>query len=110
MVRRDLEMGCGKIAAQVAHASLGAYEACKKQRPEWVECWVNSGWKKIVVKVNSEGELKSLMKQADELSIPYSPVFDAGLTQVEPGTLTCVGFGPAPAQIVDRLTGDLKLL
>lgn len=109
-MRRDLGMGCGKIAAQVAHASLGAYEACKKQRPEWVECWINNGSKKIVAKINGESELIRLVKEAEKLSIPYSLVYDAGLTQVEAGTLTCVGFGPAPAEIIDKITGDLKLL
>lgn len=110
VVRRDLHMGCGKIAVQVAHASIGAYEACKRERPEWVKNWIGSGWKKIAVKVNSEEELKELMTKAKRLSIPYSPVLDAGLTQVSAGTLTCVGFGPAPASIIDQLTGDLKLL
>lgn len=110
MVRRDLGMGCGKIAAQVAHAALGAYEECRKRRPEWVECWLSKGSKKIVAKVNSQEELVRLVREAENLSIPYSMVFDAGLTQVEPGTLTCVGFGPAPSHIIDKITGDLKLL
>ncbi len=103
-------MGCGKIAAQVAHAAIGAYEECKKRRPEWVREWIEQGWKKVVVQVKSEDELRQLMSYAEKIGVPFYPVLDAGLTQVSPGTLTCVGFGPAPISIIDQLTGGLKLL
>jgi PTH2 family peptidyl-tRNA hydrolase len=110
VVRKDLNLGCGKIASQVAHGSLGSYEECKKKRPEWVESWKQSRWKKIVAKVNSYEEITHLVEQASKMNIPYFLVFDAGLTQVDPGTLTCIGFGPAPSHLMDELTGDLKLL
>jgi PTH2 family peptidyl-tRNA hydrolase len=110
VVRKDLNLGCGKIASQVAHGSLGSYEECKKRKPEWVESWKLSRWKKIVAKVNSYDEITRLIEQASRMDVPYFLVFDAGLTQVTPGTLTCVGLGPAPSNIMDRLTGDLKLL
>jgi len=37
-------------------------------------------------------------------------VRDRGLTQVPPGTITCLGLGPAPADLLDSLTGNLTLL
>ncbi len=109
-VRKDLHLGCGKIAAQVAHASLGAYEECLHFKPEWATGWRRCGWKKIVVRASNENEVLSLSRKANSLGIPSFIVRDAGLTQVEPNTLTCVGLGPGPSSIMDEISGKLKLL
>jgi PTH2 family peptidyl-tRNA hydrolase len=103
-------MGKGKLAAQVAHASLGAAEEAMKKRPEWYEEWKSQGQAKVVVKVGGSAELEDLLKQGRALHLPMMFVQDAGLTQLEPGTATCLGIGPAPADLIDRVTGKLKLL
>ncbi|MCL5788311.1 MAG: peptidyl-tRNA hydrolase Pth2 [Candidatus Marsarchaeota archaeon] len=110
VVRKDLELGCGKLAAQVAHASLGSYEECRRDKPHWVHKWSQTGSRKIVAKVKGEHELFELMYKARSEGIPFYAVRDAGLTQVPPNTLTCVGFGPAPSWAMDKVTGELKLL
>ena len=103
-------MGKGKIAVQVAHASVTAAEETRKRRPEWWKAWIDEGQRKIVVKVNSEGELDELRKDSEALGLVAAIIHDSGLTQVEPGTATCVGIGPAPAELVDKITGSLTLL
>lgn len=109
-VRRDLEMGKGKIAVQVGHAVVTAAEETRNRHPEWWKEWFAEGQCKVVVKVNSEEELHGLKRRADELGLPSAMIHDSGLTQVEPGTVTCLGIGPAPAAIVDQITGGLALL
>jgi len=109
-VRRDLEMGKGKIAVQVGHASVTASEETRKKRPEWWNAWIKEGQCKVVVKVNSESELEKLHREAQDLGLVAEIIHDSGLTQVEPGTATCVGIGPAPAELVDKITGELSLL
>jgi PTH2 family peptidyl-tRNA hydrolase len=109
-VRRDLDMGKGKIAVQVGHASITAAEETRRHRPEWWKGWFNEGQCKVVVKVNSESELQDLEKKAHELGLASAIVHDRGLTQVEPGTATCIGIGPAPAELVDKITRMLPLL
>jgi PTH2 family peptidyl-tRNA hydrolase len=108
--RADLKMGKGKLAAQVAHASLGAAEEAMARRREWYEEWKELGQKKIVVKVQSEDELRDLFKKARAAKLPAALIQDAGLTQLEPGTSTCLGIGPAPEEELDQITGNLKLL
>jgi len=103
-------MGKGKIAVQVGHASITAAEETRHTRPEWWKEWFEEGQCKVVVKVASELELDELKKKADELGLTATIVHDRGLTQVEPGTATCVGIGPAPADLVDKITGTLPLL
>jgi len=109
-VRRDLDMGKGKIAVQVSHASVTAAEETRKRRPEWWKQWFEEGQRKIVVKVNSESDLEDLRRDAEELGLVAAIIHDSGLTQVDPGTATCVGIGPAPAALVDKITGELPLL
>lgn len=103
-------MGKGKVAAQVAHASLAAAEAAQERKPRWYEEWKSEGQAKIVLKVESEGELDELFRKAKSAGLPASLIQDRGLTQIEPGTVTCVGIGPGPDPEIDGITGKLKLL
>ena len=71
---------------------------------------MHEGQKKVAVKVASEKELHELEEAADDLGLPHALIVDAGLTEIPEGTVTCLGIGPAPTGMVDRLTGKLKLL
>jgi PTH2 family peptidyl-tRNA hydrolase len=107
VVRRDLKLDKGKLAVQVAHASLEAYrESSPGLRREWEE----SGEKKVVVRVESLREMLELHKKARRLGLPCSLVRDAGKTQVRPGTITALGIGPCRDEDLDRVTGKLKIL
>jgi len=110
VVREDIQMSRGKLAAQVAHASLSAYEEALRINKEWISEWKKSGQAKIVCAVKNLEELMRIVEKAQKLGIPVYVVHDMGLTEVPPGTITCVGLGPAPAEIIDKVTGSLKLL
>lgn len=109
-VRTDLEMGKGKIAAQVGHACMLGAEYVRKSNPDWFDKWWWVGQEKVVVKIGSLKELEQIKESAISLNIPWCEVTDAGNTQIEPGTTTCISLGPAPAELIDKVTGDLKLL
>ncbi len=107
VLRSDLGMQKGKLVAQGAHASLGAYlKAAEDNRDEWE----STGQMKIAVKVDSEKELVMLFENAKKMKIPACLIKDAGHTQVEPGSITALGLGPAKENELDKLTGHLKLL
>ena len=108
-VRTDLDMGKGKIAAQVGHACVLGAEHVRKSHPDWFKEWWN-GQEKVVVKVGSLKELERIKEHAISLDIPWSEVSDAGHTQIAPGTITCISLGPAPETLIDKVTKDLKLL
>ncbi len=111
VVRSDLKMGKGKLAAQVAHAALDAAESARMRHPDWYEAWREDGQAKVVVKTDGgEAALEDLRKQARSLGLPVSLIVDRGLTQLEPGTMTCLGIGPGPSSEIDKVTGKLKLL
>jgi len=108
--RSDLKLSKGKIAAQAGHAAVSAAEEARMYHRKWWEEWIREGQRKIAVKVKSEKELVILEKQAKELGLPCSLIIDKGLTEIPPGTVTCLGIGPAPAEKVDKITGMLSLL
>ncbi len=110
IVRKDLKMGAGKIAAQVGHACVLGAEHVRKSHPEWYKEWERSGQEKVVVKVTGLDELEKIKKHAISLDLPWSEVTDAGHTQIAPGTVTCISIGPAPEEKIDKVTKDLKLL
>ena len=71
--------------------------------------WYGDGQKKVVVKGSNESSLKQLQQHARDIGLVCSLVSDAGLTEVAPGTITCLGIGPAPESKVDEITGNLSL-
>ena len=107
LVRKDLKMDKGKIAAQVAHASLGAY---KKADVKDVIEWEAEGMKKVVVGAKNIKEFMIIKEKVKRANIPYSIIRDAGRTQTKPGTVTTMGIGPVKEEIIDKITKNLKLL
>eukprot|EP00252_Welwitschia_mirabilis_P009851 TRINITY_DN22747_c0_g1_i1.p1 TRINITY_DN22747_c0_g1~~TRINITY_DN22747_c0_g1_i1.p1 ORF type:complete len:162 (+),score=20.21 TRINITY_DN22747_c0_g1_i1:217-702(+) len=84
VVRQDLKMGGGKIASQCAHAATGIY-----------------------------GELmlrNRLEVAAEKAGLPTFAVCDAGRTQVAAGSKTVLAIGPGSKNVVDSVTGRLRLL
>ena len=107
--RSDLKIGKGKLAAHAAHAGITGYELVIKKNPGLLKDWLNEGQKKVVLKVGNEEELLELYRKMKGI-IPCEIIRDAGLTQVEPGTIICMVIGPWPDGEIDKFTKDLKLL
>ena len=110
IMRQDLKMSKGKTAVQVAHAAVSSYIETYKVKKEWAEKWIEEGQKKIVLKVNSLDELMEIKNKVEKEGIPNSLIIDAGLTELEPGTITCLGIGPCPCELIDKIISHLKLL
>ncbi len=107
VMRGDLQISRGKIAAQACHASLGAYKRADKKV---IQKWEAEGGKKVVVKVKDLEELFQIQEMVKATDIPYFLVRDAGHTELPQSTITCLGIGPDEDEKIDKLTQDLKLL
>lgn len=99
-------MSPGKVAAQVAHASIEAYD---KANREYIDEWKRIGVTKIVLGVNTTADLFSLYQKAVSNYLPAALVCDEGRTEVTPGTFTCMAIGPAPSEVIDTITSSLPL-
>lgn len=110
VVRKDLPMTKGKIAAQCGHAAIGCYEKAIEKTPVNVLTWKSLGQKKIALQCDNLDEINRLQTRAARLGVISERVVDAGHTQVDPGSVTVLGLGPAPESIINEISGHLKLL
>lgn len=128
VVRRDLKMRKGKLAAQVSHASMKVffdrieeiYPDGRMHKPDTMiigditsdmKEWIEGIFTKVVVGCDSEEELFQLKKKAEDVNCPVSLVIDNGLTVFDGvKTPTCIAIGPVKSEVVDEITGHLKLL
>ena len=106
VVRRDLKMPAGKMAAQVAHGSLGAYLLATKANQN---IWSSSGSGKIIARTDSEEELRAIYEVAKDRGLPAVLICDAGRTCFKEPTLTVVGIGPCDERHFVGLTDHLPL-
>ena len=127
VVRKDLDMSVGKYGAQVSHASLGSIFS--KMHREVVDTkvtysfeldlevgmdrafdeWLNKRFTKIVVYVKSEQQLKNIHQKAIDKGLPCALIQDAGFTEFDEPTYTCLGIGPAYPEDFKGVTSRLSL-
>jgi len=107
VIRTDLKMGKGKIASQVAHASV---EGVSRSSNKKVDKWKAQGSKKVILKVSTEEEIFSLHKDAKKEKLIATIIRDAGRTQIQSGSVTSLAIGPDEDEKIDKITGKLKLL
>lgn len=121
VVRKDLNMRKGKLAAQVSHSSMmsitnqmfkfGNYRILHLKPNISLSIWLNGLFTKIVVGVDSYNELINLIMKAEDIGIKVFRCVDAGKTEFSGvPTLTCAAFGPDFSSKLDMITGHLKLL
>lgn len=107
LIRNDLGMSKGKIAAQAAHAAV---EATLKSEKSIVSKWRQKGMKKITLRVESKEELFKYLQQAKDFNLITALITDAGKTEIAPGTVTCLAIGPDDENKIDQITSNLKSL
>ncbi|MAF98978.1 MAG: aminoacyl-tRNA hydrolase [Nanoarchaeota archaeon] len=107
IVRSDLKLPKGKLAAQCCHASV---DCVLKSPKRLVKKWRDNGMPKIVLKVKNLSEMKKVQQKAMQESLVTSLITDAGHTVVKPGTVTCLGIGPDAEGKIDKITENLVLV
>jgi len=120
VVIATLNMRKGKLAAQVAHASMKFLmddvpeikgRLLIKELSDEELAWVRGPFAKIVARVESEMELFELIAKGRFAGMTVHPIIDSGRTEFNGvPTLTCAAFGPHEASKFDAITGHLKLL
>jgi peptidyl-tRNA hydrolase len=107
VVNEELQLPRGKLAAQVAHASVASFlTAGSAARQDWM----NEGMPKVVLACTSLAQMLELQSRAMSAHLPVALIEDAGRTVVPAGTATCLGIGPSNSHAIDSITGALSLL
>lgn len=132
VIRKDLKMRKGKLAAQTAHAAMKVMldraavskiaKGSKFWADEWmwqlqinekepIYNWLKGSFTKVVVGVDSLEELEELEYKAMKAGIITAKVLDQGRTEFHgKRTITALAIGPEWATKVDPITKHLKLL
>jgi peptidyl-tRNA hydrolase, PTH2 family len=129
VMRRDLHMRRGKKMVQASHASMKVFFDMSLHKTEHegtinyhiilppgeigkdISAWVDGIFKKICCSVNSEEELITVYEKAQDQGLPCALIKDSGITEFGGvPTYTCCAIGPARAELIDVITGDLPLL
>lgn len=120
VVRKDLNMRKGKIAAQAAHASMAALlnnsrytedDHLMLKLTDKIKPWLEAGFTKVVVSVDSEEELLAVHQKCVDSSVITALIQDSGFTEFNGvPTYTAVAVGPDEHAVIDTITGGLKLL
>ena len=121
VMRKDLGMRKGKMIAQGAHASLKVLLDTGGLDPRGtvftipldpaLAAWLGGRFTKVCVSVDSEAALDAIVARAREAGLPCALIVDAGHTEFHGvPTKTCCAVGPAWADAIDAITGELPLL
>ena len=123
VVRTDLDMKPGKLASQVAHASMaflsnkvrhamiGESNSVRIDFSEAEASWLKGKFTKIILQAESEVQIQMIYQQAKDAGLAVVEIVDDGTTIFKGiPTLTCLGIGPDVAEKIDAITGKLKLL
>lgn len=118
LARKDLEMPAGKLAAQVAHASVKVFfdrsamtaDGLLTPLTDEMATWFSNSFTKVVLGVKDEQQLMDMYQLALVANIPCSLICDQGRTVFngEP-TYTCVAIGPDLSEVIDTITRKLIL-
>ena len=117
LIRKDLNMSAGKVAVQVAHASMEVFFNKLEYTSLYANIslgdedyrWHQEGKTKILKEVKNESQLLSAYEKAKETGLPCSLITDLGLTELEGENTTCVAIGPASFDEIQKITKRFRL-
>ena len=108
LVRDDLKMSKGKVLAQVSHSMVDATVKAYTHTQLFFK-WRADGEKIVILKVPNDKTLMYIMNIAERKGVNCGYTADAGLTEVQCGTITVGYVGPDYEDKIEKLTGQLKL-
>lgn len=128
VVRKDLNMSYGKMAAQVSHASMAFLISLiktniKDYKVEFdinknlYEQWINNEFTKVILQAKNKNHLLKAATLANEIGLKenedYFLIKDNCHTELTPEEdgkcLTCIGFKPMDKEIIDKISKKYQL-
>ncbi|XP_015380216.1 PREDICTED: peptidyl-tRNA hydrolase 2, mitochondrial-like isoform X1 [Diuraphis noxia] len=109
LVRHDLKMGKGKVAAQCSHAIVHCYEESLRLKPREINSWESNNKPVDIFKIADEKTMLEFQQLAIEKGFTTYVVVDAGRTQVAPRSKTVMAIGPVEREEIDLFTQNLEV-
>lgn len=102
LIRTDVDMGTGKVAAQACHASVSAVKKAWRSKNPAYKAWEANNAIKVCLAVEGEQALMTIREQARDAGLPTAVVVDAT-------ERTVLAIGPGASKDIDAITQQLKL-
>lgn len=100
IANKGLNMSPGKLAAQVAHAAIGAFT---ESDPAMVDEWMNAGHAKIVLEARDTEHMQLAERFITSKGIQSFPIIDEGRTEIAPHSFTALA-----SIVVDKSDENVK--
>lgn len=115
IVRANLKMSPGKMAAQTGHAFLDTFDLCRKEYPDRASLYTSDGHgTKVVLSVPDQFTLDLLYERAKSEGLPCSLIVDSGHVMLPhfdgSPVVTALGIGPVYRHEIHHITGSLELV
>lgn len=108
-IRKDLKLGKGKTGAQISHSAVSLLFQPRFKLNSLIDRWKSSKDRNIKIwKIDGLKELLSLEKLCISYKINNALIQDAGHTQIDPGTSTCIAVGPLPSIWINILAEEVN--
>ncbi|TFL06442.1 PTH2-domain-containing protein [Pterulicium gracile] len=112
IVRTDLKLKAGETAEHCSRATLDCFKVLSHRNPKLVRHWERTGQAKIALKAKSEQQILELEAAAKKENLCARLAYEK--TTEASGTVrrvpTVLAVGPGPVEIVNRISGKLRLL
>lgn len=115
ILRADLNMTAGKMAAQAGHAYLDTFHRCQEINPERADEYGQDGHgTKIALYAKNQTQILQLYESAQAAGIPCALIIDSGHVMLPHfdgnPIITALGIGPARRSEIHHLTKKLSLI
>lgn len=135
IMRKDLKMSPGKLAAQVAHCAEAYWTHLIQDHSDFIDCsddyrcsmripggiyddYINGSFVKTICEARNKGHLLKAKAMAEDLGLiegkDFGLIYDNCLTELEPEeengtTLTGIWFAPLPEEVAHSISKKFHL-
>ncbi|KAJ2657014.1 hypothetical protein IWW48_004728 [Coemansia sp. RSA 1200] len=109
VVRNDLALPKGTVAQLCAQVTLECFAQARQLAPRVLREWERTGQAKVTLKCLDREEISKLQHEADSAGLVAASAADTAGNNSSSSEPAVLGIGPGPINIINTVSGGLKL-